>query len=41
MLVLAAVLIVFALAVLHVVARRPAVRGTSPESDARLRRISA
>ncbi len=41
MLVLAAVLIALALAVLHVIARRPAVSGTTPQSDAQLRRISA
>ena len=31
----------FAVAVLHVIARRPAVSGTTPQSDAQLRRISA
>ena len=41
MLVLAGVMIVFAVAVLHVIARRPAVSGTTPQSDAQLRRISA
>ena len=41
MLVLAAVLIALALAVLHVIARRPAVSGSTPQSDAQLRRISA
>ena len=41
MLIGAAFLALFTLGVLHVIARRPAVGGTTPEEDAALRRISA
>lgn len=41
MLICSAVLILLAIGVLHVIARRPAVSGTTPEEDAQLRRTSA